>query len=187
MELYIMNKSLETIGIIDAFDSVIWTKRYFSAGDFELYLPATNKNISLLQAGNYVYRLDDETAMIIEKIQISTDFETGNYLTVSGRSLESILARRIVWKQTFFGGEFEELIYKLIRENAINPTISERKIDNLRLAYKQGITRLIGKQITGTNLYDAIVDACTAYEIGWKITLNDTNNFGFSSYEGVDR
>lgn len=187
MELYIMNKSLETIGIIDAFNSSIWTRRYFSAGDFELYLPATTKNIILLQAGNYVYRLDDETVMIIEKIRISTDYENGNYLTVSGRSLESILKRRIVWKQTYFGGAFEDLIYKLINENAINPTDSNRKISNLMLADKPGITSLIGKQLTGTNLYDAIVDACTAYEIGWKITLNSDKKFVFSLYKGVDR
>lgn len=187
MELYIMNKSLVTIGIIDTYDSIIWTKRCFSAGDFELYLPATTKNITLLQAGNYIYRLDDDTVMIIEKLQITTDYENGNYLTVSGRSLESILARRIVWKQTFYYGKFEDLIYKLINENAVNPTDTNRKISNLILDNKPGITSLITKQLTGANLYEAIVEACTAYEIGWKITLNSNKKFVFSLYKGVDR
>ena len=135
-----MNKSLITIGVIDTYDSVIWTKRCFSTGDFELYLPATPKNITLLQVGNYIYRSDDDTVMIIEKVQITTDYENGNYLTVSGRSLESILARRIIWKQTFYTGRFEDLIYKILNENAVNPTDTNRKISNLILDNKPGIT-----------------------------------------------
>ena len=115
MDLYILDKSLETIGIIDVFTSVIWTKRYFSAGDFELYLPASSNNIKLLQTGNYVKRLDDDTVMIIEKIQITTDAETGNFLTVSGRSLEILLARRIVWKQTIFLGNFKISAFNLFK------------------------------------------------------------------------
>lgn len=181
-----MNKQLETIGVIDAFESIIWTKRYFSAGDFELYLPAERCLIELLQTGNYIYRRDDETVMIIEKVRLSTDYETGNYLTISGRSLESVLARRIVWKQTYFFGSFEDWIYKLLNENAVEPAVQGRKILGLILAEKPGITQIVGKQLTGTNLYEAIVDACTPYKIGWKIVMNEDKNFVFSLYKGID-
>lgn len=187
MDLYILNKSLETAGIIDVFTSLIWTKRYFSAGDFELHLPATKENVNLLQSGNYVKRLDDDTVMIIEKIQITTDAETGNFLTVSGRSLESLLARRIVWKQTVFIGAFNEFIKKLLDENIIAPIISNRKINNFVYDNTNSFTERIPKMLTGDNLYTAIVEACTSYNIGWKITLNDNKQFVFSLYQGVDR
>lgn len=186
MDLYILDKSLETIGIIDVFTSVIWTKRYFSAGDFELYLPASSNNIKLLQTGNYVKRLDDDTVMIIEKIQITTDAETGNFLTVSGRSLESLLARRIIWKQTIFLGDFKDYIKKLLDENVINPTIAARKIDNFVYDNDNTFDDRIAKQVTGSNLYDVICEICTSYNIGWKITVVNSQ-FVFSLYRGIDR
>lgn len=187
MELYVMNQSLETIGVIDVFTSVIWVKRFLTHGEFEVYLPATPINIALLSPDNYIYRLDDEAVMIIEGVNIKSNAENGNYLTVTGRSLESILARRIVWQQTTFKGTVENLIYKLVNENAINPSLPERKISNLILGEHQGFTDTIEKQITGTNLMEAIVELCTAYQIGWKITLNEQRQFVFSLYKGVDR
>lgn len=45
MDLYVLNKNLETTGVIDAYESLIWTPRYYTYGDFELYLPATDYNI----------------------------------------------------------------------------------------------------------------------------------------------
>lgn len=186
MDLYVMNKSLETIGIIDAYQSVIWTKRYFSAGDFELYLPATTKIIDLLQTGNYIYRIDDESVMIIEKIQLKTDAENGNYLTVSGRSIESILTRRIVWTQTIIISQFNNFVKRLLNENIISPSISARKIDNFIYNDNTEITNRVVKQMTGNNLYDVIVEVCTAYKIGWKITINENKQFVFSLYKGND-
>ena len=40
MDLYILNKNFEKIGLIDTYESVIWTTRYYTYGDFELYIPA---------------------------------------------------------------------------------------------------------------------------------------------------
>ena len=187
MDLYILNKNFEKIGLIDTYESVIWTSRYYTYGDFELYIPASTYNIKLLTDGNYIYRNDSDTSMIIEKIEISTDAESGNYLTVSGRSLESLLNRRIIWNQTTFSGTAENLIYKLLNDNIISPTDSNRKINNLTLGSSQGYTETIDKQITGTNLGEAISTICTAYGYGYRIILNDNKNLVFGLYKGVDR
>ena len=45
----------------------------------------------------YLQSKESEHVMIVEKIQITSDTEDGNHVTVTGRSLESILDRRIVW------------------------------------------------------------------------------------------
>lgn len=45
--------------------------------------------------------------MIVEKIQITSDTEDGNHVTVTGRSLESILDRRIVWGQKLLSGNLQ--------------------------------------------------------------------------------
>ncbi len=187
MDLYVLNKSLETTGVIDSYESLIWTPRYYTYGDFELYLPATDYNIKLLETDNYIIRNDSETVMIIEKINITTDAENGNYLTVSGRSLESILNRRIIWTQTTFSGTAENLIYKLLNENIINPKDSKRKVANLILGESKGFTEKIDKQITGDNLGETVSAICTTYGYGFRITLNRNKKFLFSLYKGENR
>ena len=42
-------------------------------------------------------------------------------------------------------------------------------------------------QYTGDNLYDVIVDICKTPGIGFKITLNEANQFVFKLYNGTDR
>jgi hypothetical protein len=186
MQLYIKNKSFETIALIDEYTSVIWTKRYFTCGDFELYLPVTSKLLEILAIGNYVYRLDDDEVMVIEKIEITTDAETGNYLIVSGRSLGSIIGRRIVWNMTSFDMPVGDIIKYLLNANVINPTITERKIDNFSFIDNTSSSQKIQKQITGDNLLTAIETLCTTYGYGWKVKLID-NSFEFELYEGTDR
>lgn len=186
MELYVMNQSFETIAVIDAYSSVIWTKRYFTCGDFELYLPVSLELLNTLAVGNYVYRLDDDTVMIIEKIQITTDIEKGNHLIVTGRSLESILVRRIVWDMTSFDTNVVYIIRYLLNSNVINPTIAERKINNFSFNSLVTSTTSIQKQVTGDNLMDTIVSLCTTYGFGWRIKL-ENGSFKFELYQGVDR
>lgn len=181
MELYVLDRSLRTIGIIDAYTSIIWTKRYFACGDFELYLPVSH--LDILAIGNYIYRLDDDAIMFIENIEITTDSEVGNFLRVSGRSAECLLAKRIIWNQTTFSGTVENLIYKLIRENAVSPTDANRVIPLLTIGESQNYAETIEKQITGTNLLDAIIELCTTYQYGFKFTLQD-GQFVFSLYKG---
>lgn len=186
MQLYIKNKSFETIALIDEYTSVIWTKRYFTCGDFELYLPVTSKLLEILAIDNYIYRLDDDEVMVIEKIEITTDAETGNYLIVSGRSLGSIIGHRIVWNMTSFDMHVADIIKYLLNANVINPIITERKIDNLSFVNSTTTSQKIQKQITGDNLLTAIESLCTTYGYGWRVLLIN-NEFVFELYEGVDR
>ena len=42
-------------------------------------------------------------------------------------------------------------------------------------------------QYTGDNLYEAVCKLCESVSIGFKITLNNNNQFVFKLYSGVDR
>lgn len=190
MDLYIANTEFENIFVLDSYNSLIWTDRYNSYGDFEIY---TNMNISLLEylkQDYYIRRDDSEHVMIIEKILIKSDVEEGDKLTVSGRSLESILDRRIIWGQKTVTGNLQDAIETLLNENIISPSKPERKIDNFIFeeSTDETITSLtIDAQYVGDNLYDVIKKICEERSIGFKITLNDNNQFVFKLYSGVDR
>lgn len=192
MNVYVFDPDLKTIGLIDNYTSLIWTTRYFTSGDFELYLPANDKNISLLKENNYLCRDKDisssryKNVMIIEKIQITTDVESGNYLIVTGRSLKSILNRRIIWEQTNLNGKVELTIRRLIKENAISPSIPDRKITRLILGEILSLTDTIEMQITGDNLGECIEKICTTYGYGYDIDVVN-EKFVFYLYIGTDR
>lgn len=196
MDVYVLNRDFEFVDICDDYISLIWTPRYFKNGDFELYLPATDKNIALMKADYYVVRDKDigkdgssdvyKNVMIIEKIQIITDIEDGNHLIVTGRCLKSILARRIVWQQTTLYGLVETALRSIITDNAIDPSVASRKIENLELTETKGFSDEINRQVTGDNLYDFVVEVCTAYGMGWEIFIQD-NRFKIHFYKGEDR
>lgn len=199
MNLNILDDQFRWIYTIDEFESLIWTERYSSAGNFELYTPV---NDTILTIANYIrerlqkridtygWLKDAESTMVIEDVQISTDAESGSHLIISGRSLESILDRRIVWSQTVLDGYLQGQVRKLLNQNAINPSTSDRKIPNLTFKESSDsrITSLkIQAQYTGNNLYDVILGICDTYHLGFRIELSDTNKFVFSLYMGEDR
>lgn len=190
MELLVLDKNLVALGIVDSFASLIWTDRYNVCGDFEIYGPASKELMALLQPDYYLYNRDSEHLMIIDTQDLTSDTEKGTNLKITGRSLESILDRRIIWNQTILTGNLQNGIETLLNENAINPIITDRKINRLVFLPSTDpvITSLtVEGQNTGGYLYDVITSLCIANDIGFKITLSDSGDFVFQLYTGVDR
>lgn len=190
MEALVLNTNFETVGIVDVFESMIWTDRFDSYGDFELYLPMDASYFLLLQKDYYLWSRDSEHLMIIEDVAIDTDVEEGNHLVVTGRSLESILERRIIWGYKILTGNFQNGIETLLNENIISPTDEDRIISNFIFEESTDpiITKMeIDAEYMGEDLYTIISDECVERGIGFKITLNEQNQFVFKLYAGTDR
>jgi len=189
MNFYLLNDDLEYIQIIELFTSMIWTTRYYTAGDFELYAPATPELLSTLQRGYYIVRDDDLTqAMIISNFEVKTDIENGDYITITGQSLKSILNRRIIWTQTVINGNVETMARKLVTDNAINPTIAARAISRLVLGDTIGLTGTIEAQYTGDNLGETLTAIGQTYGIGYDVLLDlENKQFKFVLLQGTNR
>ena len=190
MELLILDPNFEPLDILDSFESLIWTDRYCGYGDFEIYTAVTSDLLTNLQKGNFLYSKESMHMMVIEGRQITSDVEEGNRLIVTGRSLESILDRRIVWGQSILTGNFQVGIQKLLNENVINPSIVERKINNFIFEASTNpiiLALTIDAQLNGENLYSAIKMLCESQKIGFRITLDAFGVFTFKLYSGADR
>jgi hypothetical protein len=189
-EILVLNPNLETIKNIDTLKSLIWTDRYYGAGDFEIYTPVNLELMSFLQQDYYLWRKGSEHLMMIESMEIECDIEEGDHLIVTGRSLEFILDRRIVWEQTILTGNFQDAVQKLLNENVIAPDIMDRKISNFIFEPSTDpniLSLTVDAQIErGTNLYEAILVLCFERGVGFKITLSD-DKFIFKLYKGEDR
>lgn len=197
MEFTIFNTAFEAVAIIDSYISAIWTDRYDESGDFEICMPMNTPLLDCLQAGYYVMTRDSDRVMFIEDLDISTDVEDGSRLIVTGRSLEQLIDRRIVLNKTTFEADDDAVlpnlqngIKKLLDENVINPAIAARRIDNFIFeeSTDEDITKLtIEAQYFGDNLYEVVKKLCQEHKLGFKVTLNENNQFVFKLYKGADR
>lgn len=186
----ILDPTYETLDIADVFSSFIWTDRYIGCGNFELFMPVTPKLLPILKPDNFIAVPESNRLMVIEDFLITTDAEEGDHMTVTGRSLESILERRIIWGQTILKGNFQEGIKKLLMENAIAPANVNRLIPNLSFkpSTDKRITDLtIDTQFFGENLYDTIVALCDEKSLGFRILPEGAGGMVFELYFGEDR
>lgn len=194
MDIYVLNEKFERVGIIDSYSSIIWTTRYNTQGDFELYIAADTAMFDLIQNGTYLVRDKDMTGttyknvMMIDKanIELTTDVENGDYLTVTGYSLQSIVKRRVVINQTVMSGKLTDAINRLLTENIINPTDAKRKISNFTFDNSTDFDISLTMQATGDNLAELLSEICQNYNIGWDIYIKN-KKFVFYLYKGVDR
>lgn len=190
MDGWILDKDYNTIGVLDNFDSFIWTDRYLGYGDFEIYMPAQELFLNPIRQDNYIASKTSDRYMIAEQIEIATNVETGAKAIVTGRSLESILERRIIWGRKVLTGNFQEGIKTLLTESIIDPIIPARKIPNFifKPSTDPTITSLeINIEFIGDNLYDSIFVLCETENLGFRVLPSGSGVFTFELYRGIDR
>ena len=91
MELYTLDSLFQRIDVIDRYQSLIWTERWASWGDFELSIRSTFDTRRRLNVGTMLSLRSSYRIMIVETIEDGSDSEGNATLKVKGRSLEKIL------------------------------------------------------------------------------------------------
>ena len=98
MEVISLNTNKQKVAIVDSYKSFIWNDRYEDLGDFELYIPADAVDLlANIHQDYYIQCSESDRTMIVEKVDYRSDIDDGNFVIISGHSLEAILKRRIVW------------------------------------------------------------------------------------------
>jgi len=201
MELIFLNANHEIVGWVDSFIEILWIERYDEPGEFKLVCSPTPHLLSIILNSIYVSisgvpRYLD-TKMRIETIRIEPGqtgihTETGNVLTVSGRSLESMLKQRIVWYNTLLISQFQLAIFKLLDENIITPTDPDRiLISNIR--YDTNLDERLLDMYTfvhlqGEYVSEVITSLCRTNGLGWSLLWDYTEKeYVFKLQIGVDR
>lgn len=191
MEFMVLDANFDAILVVDTFHSAIWTVRFNSEGDFELYMPVRADYVNAMVIGNYLWRRDSDRLMIIDTVEIDSEVEDSPKLIVTGTSLEGLLKRRIIANSlTFENASVNNVVKRILNDNVISPTMSNRKIPNF--TYKEtSDTRIADLQITtsfrGENVYDAIEALCQECDIGFRILPSGVGGFEFELYKGIDR
>ena len=202
--LEIKDKDRVTVGIIDTANSVIWHKKYYDVGDFEVYIQAAPKNVELLQPGNYVLRQNDDEVGIIEKIEFNFSVQNGYMLTASGRFAKSILNRRLIYSlsgtvntPTILSGNVETAVRQVVSDNIISCSFDNRRnIPILALGELKGYTDVIlgengepaQKQVSYQNLMEYTDSVLKEYKMSANLIYDDmTKKFLYTVNKGADR
>ena len=190
------------IGIVDVTTSVIWRSVYFGVGDFEIHAPAQPEIVSLLQAGRYITRPNNNEVGVIEKIYLPESTDGGATITASGRFVKSILDRRLIYnltgssnKATILRGNVENAVREVVKNNAIDcPFDSKRNLSlfalgevaNIPLNIVDDNGKAAEKQVSYENLLTYTDGVLEEYGIGAKCILQG-NKFLYSVYSGINR
>lgn len=175
MVLEIRDYNFQLIDIIDVYESLIWTERYNRYGDFELVLIPSDFNLNLIQMDRVITRNDTKYVMFIEQVELKTNPQTGHTLIVSGRSMEVLFTRRVIWPVFNQTLQLSDYITKLIRW--CFPLNDNQRRVNMNIVIESSTemntvkTTSISSQHTGDVLYEVISELCDLFSIGYRFSL----------------
>lgn len=194
IDVYVLDKNLRPVGIVDGYNSFIWASRYSDLGDCELYLPASEDAIDLLQIGYYLARADDEMICRITKHSITTDEDAGDFLTVTGQDARCLLRQRIIYGTVTAKGYLETFVRKLVTDNFIDPYNANRRMlkynDETLIVLDDpaGLPDVITGQLSWENIGKQIETYCKAFKYGARMRYDmGAGVLRFGMYKGVDR
>lgn len=191
MEIYVFDKNFGSKNMIDNFTSLIWTERYNECGDFQLDLPPTNAYFSAVALGDFLYIADSNKVMVTEKIEF-----TNSGIKITGRSLESILERRIVNKAltplaTTTVAQIVGYVTYYISKNAssVYRQVANLYVDSTVPAGFTDTTIDTDAPSIGNNLYDLVKSLAKESSLGFRIRKENGNyKLWFETYyEGIAR
>ena len=179
MELRIYDSTLKRKGVVENHSSLIWTRKYFEPGDFELHVPLTDENISLLPKGSIITKDNTVEAGIIESIVYTDNYDQKD-IVVSGRFLSSLFDRRLV-KNTFSWNS-------LVETGMRSLVSSVEAIPLLELGTLQGFVETVTFQVTMKELLATLTKLSKSSGIGYRVKpVFTSREMLFECYKGVDR
>lgn len=204
MEIYTLDALLRRQYVIDRFQSLIWTERWQTYGDFQLDVISTYQMRGLLKPDTYLVMNKSNYVMRVESVEDDVDANGQKLLIAKGRSVEAILLDRVAysiegdttttpkWTITDTPGAvcrkvFHDIcvtgvlnvgdIIPYVTEGTFMPasTITE-PIDPITL------------EMDPTTVYDAITQVCKSWDLGLRmLRQNDLTMLYFDIYAGSDR
>lgn len=180
MELRVYNPDLYRIGQIENQTSLIWTRKFFEAGDFEIHAPITPRNLKLFAKNNIVSIKGAKEAGVIEDIEKEESYEKRE-ITVKGRFLSSYTSRRVIHGTVNYENEKIEVIMRELLTRCA-------QIPHVELGEFHGFDDQVSFQITYKNLQTVLTKISKFGLVGYRFTPDFYNHkIIFDTMKGVDR
>lgn len=189
MDIFGLDKTFFTTALfgISNYESCIWTERFFGSGDFELVLKDNPDIRAKLNNLSYVMMADSPDVMVVDSIEKTKD----DKIKLKGRSLSSILSRRIIEDGSNTTLLLSDFVARLVDRNAAALAITERKFPGLSVDYSIPDGYANSSDIytckPGVNLYDTVQSLCQGESLGFTIAFDlNTQTLTFQMLNGRD-
>lgn len=188
MELYIYDRNMILQGVIDEISSLIWTRRYWAAGEFKLLVPFTDRHVALLVKNRLIMKRGDTEAAEIRYLNISKNSQGLEEIEVQGKFITQWIGKRIVRDQITATSGTQDILYRIVRENIISPRVAARRIPNILLDpldVDTGSGRINYTSEAFVNALLAVETAAKAAKLGFRSRSDvRTGKHYFSVYAG---
>ena len=190
MELYVYTSDMVLQGIVEKIASLIWTRRYWTCGEFKLLVPFTEDHARMLVKNNIIMKRGDDEAAQIKYVSITKNSQGLEEIEVQGKFLLSWIGKRIVKKQIIAKDTTQSILYRIVRENVTSPTDAARAIPHVTIATDDantgsGTIDYTSEQYVNAQL--AAETAAKAAKLGMRVRTNArTGDYSFSVYKGRD-
>lgn len=204
MELYTLDPLLRRERVIDRFESLIWTERFSTYGDFQLDIVSTANNRSIFRSDMLLAMNESHRIMMVESLTNEVNDNGEMILTVKGRSLEAILLDRVAkeslsdlttspkWVITDPPADVARKIFHdicvlgVLNAGDIIPFVIEGTFMPASTIAEP--IDPITVELEPTNVYDATVDICNVWNLGFRLLRNyDTSEIYYDIYAGSNR
>ena len=180
MEIRIYSRDLKFQGVSENQTSIVWTRRYFEPGEFEVHAPITPANVNLYQRTNIVWLQGAAEAGVIEDLNFE-ETATKNEIVAKGRFLESYMDRRIIYPTVNFTGK-TEVAMRTLFSNLSNP------FPHIELGELQGFDDETSFQCTWKDLLSYESRLARSANIGYRFRPSFTERkIYFETYKGLER
>lgn len=185
IELTFMDKDYQVQGFLDQFTSLVWTRRYYDIGEFELHTPLSD--FPLLKENRFIWSKEFSEVGVIEEYGYTRNDGTAY---CKGRFLESLLAARTIDKTAAQNGTPDAAAMELVRKFAVEPDDPARKIAGLYLAessLEEGETVPFEPEL-GKSLWESCMQVLKPAEKSLRIRYDHlTNNKYIEVWQGRNR
>lgn len=177
---YIYSPDFKRTGAIEKITTMRWTRRWHTAGAFELEMPYDKTIFNELKCENLIRHGNE--AGIIEYVRLSTD-ESGENIVCGGRFLLGYAARRLVLGTVSVAAPAETVMTQLVTDSM---TGGDRAFAGLAVATTQGRGEQMDYQATNANLLAELESISMLSGLGVTIDT-DGGGMTFKALQGVDR
>lgn len=189
MELYVYNRDMVLQGIVEKISSLIWTRRYWSCGEFKLLVPFTEDHAHLLAKENIIIKRGGNEAAEIRYIHITKNSQGLEEIEVQGKFLLSWIGKRILTKQIITKDTTQNILYAIVEQTCTNAGTA-RNIPRFGISaddtdIQSGTIDYTSEQYA--NALTAAETAAKAAKLGIRVLTNlRTGTHTFSVYKGRD-
>ncbi|MFY9119181.1 MAG: hypothetical protein WAO57_02570 [Syntrophomonadaceae bacterium] len=180
MPIRVIDTKFNFIGEIDDYESLLWTRRWHKAGEFEININAHKQAANSLQKGRLIINKGKVGIILHRELRQGPGGKGDEQVMVKGASLSVILGRRITIPPVGYGydrinGTAETIMKGYITRNCITPTDPRRIIPNLIVAADQERGGKLVYQSRYKPLDEELERLSLVSGLGWDLTLDWQN------------